>query len=351
MSSKSRSVTGFAASPFWLAATFVTMGALYEYARSGLYLIGFLAVVIVIHEGGHFMFAKRAGMKPAEFFWGFGPEIVGVDYNGCRFGFKAIFLGGYVRINGMTPTSELPEGVAEEDTYRNASHGGRLMTILAGPFVNIASALIAFAVAGLLAGASLLQATAYAFEVLWIVVAVTADALTTFITSMWDYTSSSVTGAEPPARFTSPISQAELSADAVNGGLGQSLVWFGILSAAVGLFNLLPLPPLDGAHAMVAASEKLAQMFKRDESIRVDARKLEPLAYVTIALILVLSLGAFVMDLRDLGAFENLSFQIGDQSKAVTLLQLGALELGLLYAYLCARRARTQDRPFSLRPS
>ncbi len=351
MSSKSRSFTGFAVSPFWFAATFVTMGLLYEYARSGLYLIGFLAVVIVMHEGGHFLFAKRAGMKPAEFYWGFGPEIVGVNYNGCRFGLKAIYLGGYVRIDGMTPTSVLPEGVSEETTYRNASHGGRLMTILAGPLVNIVSALVAFGVAGLLAGATISQAIGYSFEVLWIVVTVTADALATFMTSIWDYTSSSVTGAEPPARFTSPISQAELSADAVNGGLGQTLLWFGILSSAVGLFNLLPLPPLDGAHAMVTVSEKLAQVLRRDKSIRVDARKLEPLAYVTIGLILVLSLGAFVMDLRELGAFDNLSFTLFGQSKAVTLLQLGALELGLLYAYLCARRARTQDRPFSLRPS
>lgn len=351
MSSNNRSLSGFAVSPFWLAATITTLGLLYEYARSGLYLIGFLAVVIVLHEGGHFLLAKRAGMKPAEFYWGFGPEIVGVDYAGCRFGLKAVFLGGYVRINGMTPTSELPEGVSEEDTYRHASHGGRLLTILAGPFVNIASALVAFGIAGLLLGANIGQAVGYSFDVLWIVVTATGDALTTFITNIWGYTSSSVTGAEPPARFTSPISQAELSADAVNGGAVQSLLWFGILSAAVGLFNLLPLPPLDGAHAMVTITEKLAQVIKRDKSVRVDARRLEPLAYLTIGLILVLSVGALLMDLRELGAFEDLSFAPFGQSKTVTLLQLGALELGLLYAYLCARRARTHDRPFSLRPS
>ncbi len=351
MSSQERRLDDFAVSPFWLAVTVATLGALYEYAQAGLYLIGFLAVIIVMHEGGHFIFAKRAGMKPAEFFWGFGPEIVGVNYNGCRFGFKAVFLGGYVRIHGMTPTSELPEGVAEEGTYRNASHSGRLATILAGPFVNIFFGLLAFGAAALLAGASFGQAFSYAFEILWIVLVLTAEALGAFLGDIWGYSSASVTGAEPPARFTSPISQAELSADAIEGGLSQILMWFGILSAAVGTFNLLPLPPLDGAHAMVAGAEKLAQVIKRDTSVRVDARRLEPLAYLTIGLILVLSMGALLMDLRELGVFDGLAFGAFANTQTVILLWLGALELALLYAYLCARRARTQDRPFSLRPS
>ena len=65
--------------------------------------------------------------------------------------------------------------------------------------------------------------------------------------------------------------------------------------------NLLPLPPLDGAHALVAASEWIGQKVRRDRTVRVDVRRLEPLAYLTVFLLVGLSLSALVLDLRDVG--------------------------------------------------
>ena len=59
----------------------------------------------ISHELGHLLLARRAGMKPTEFFWGFGPEVFAIEHNGCRYGLKALFLGGYVKLWGMTPTS------------------------------------------------------------------------------------------------------------------------------------------------------------------------------------------------------------------------------------------------------
>lgn len=351
MSSPERRLDGFSASPFWAAVTIVMLGALYEYALSGLYLLGFLAVVVVTHEGGHYVFARRAGMKPVEFFWGFGPEVFGFNFGGCRFGLKAIFLGGYVRIWGMTPSSELPEGVREEDTYRHASIGGRLATILAGPMVNLVSAVVAFAVAALLLGATPLRAVGFGFEYVWLVLTVTLDSLALFAKELIPYVEASVTGVQPPVRFTSPISQASLSADAVKGGVAQTLLWFGILSAAVGFFNLLPLVPLDGAHALVAAGDKFMQVVRRDRSIRLDVRRLEPFGYLTIGLILILSVGAFVMDLRDQGVLAGYPWRFAGWPHGIGWRHALALELALGYGYIHARRARTQNRPIGLRSS
>ncbi|MGB5757762.1 MAG: site-2 protease family protein, partial [Acidimicrobiales bacterium] len=132
-----------AANPGWLAATVVSLVGLGLLAPSGLYLIGFLGVIIITHEVGHFVVARRSGMVPTELFWGFGPEVVAVRIGGCRYGIKALFLGGYVKLEGLTPTSVVPDGFAEPGTYRAASHRGRLATILAGPTVNLVTAFVA----------------------------------------------------------------------------------------------------------------------------------------------------------------------------------------------------------------
>lgn len=288
----------------WGVAAALSLGTLWVFAPSGLWLLLFIGIIVLCHEAGHLLVARRSGMKPTEFFWGFGPEIVAFERNGCRYGVKAIFLGGYVKLHGMTPSSELPEGFAEEHSYRGASHLGRLATILAGPAVNLAMAVAAFAMAARLGGESLGGAVLTGFEHLWFVISQTGEALWTWASSISTYVGSvfDTSGAtEAPVRFMSPVSQAEVTGSAVASGWITSLQWFGILSCAIGAVNLLPLPPLDGAHAMVAASEWVSQTLRRDRTVRVDVRRLEPLAYLTVFVLVGLSLSALVLDLRDVG--------------------------------------------------
>lgn len=288
----------------WGVAAVLSLAVLWAFAPSGLWLLLFIGIIVLCHEAGHLVIARRSGMKPTEFFWGFGPEIIAFERNGCRYGIKAVFLGGYVKLHGMTPSSELPEGVAEEDTYRGATHGGRLATILAGPAVNLVMAVVAFAVAARLAGDTVGGSVVTGFDHLWFVISGTGEALWTWATSIGTYIGSvfDTSGAtEAPVRFMSPVSQAEVTGSAIADGWITSLRWFGILSCAIGAVNLLPLPPLDGAHAMVAASEWVSQKLKRDRSVRVDVRRLEPLAYATIFVLVSLSLSALVLDLRDVG--------------------------------------------------
>ncbi len=288
----------------WGLAATLSLVTLWAFAPSGLWLLLFIGIIIVAHEAGHLLVARRVGMAPTEFFWGFGPEIVAFEHNGCRYGLKAVFLGGYVKLQGMTPTSELPEGFHEADTYRGASHAGRLATILAGPFVNLVMAVMAFAVAARLSGSTVGGSFVTGFDHLWFVIAGTGEALWTWVTSIGTYMGSvfdTSGGTEAPVRFMSPVSQAEVTGSAVAAGWVSSLRWFGILSCAIGAVNLLPLPPLDGAHALVAASEWLGQKIKRDRGVRVDVRTLEPLAYITVFILVGLSLSALVLDLRDVG--------------------------------------------------
>lgn len=288
-------------SPLWGAAAVASLLTLAVFASDGLLLLAFLGVVIVAHEAGHLVVARRAGMRPTEFFWGFGPEVIAVTVGDCRYGIKAVFLGGYVKLLGMTPSSEVPDDYDESLTYRAASHRGRLATILAGPFVNIAMAAIAFAAAAALQGASPATALATGLGDVWFVIDGTAQALWLWVSNLGSYAASVFDpgAAEPPVRFMSPVSQAEVSGWAVDAGPITTLRWFAILSCAVGAVNLLPLPPLDGSHALVAAVEGIVQRFKRWRSVSVDVARLLPLAYLTVTVLVLLSLSALVLDIRD----------------------------------------------------
>src|SRR6476646_5886413 len=60
-----------------------------------------LAVLILVHEAGHFFVARWVGMRPRKFYLGFGPPLVKTVRGGVEYGIAALPLGGYVKIPGM----------------------------------------------------------------------------------------------------------------------------------------------------------------------------------------------------------------------------------------------------------
>ena len=60
-----------------------------------------LVLIVMLHEFGHFVTAKWAGMKVSEYFFGFGPRLWSIRKGETEYGIKAIPVGGYVRILGM----------------------------------------------------------------------------------------------------------------------------------------------------------------------------------------------------------------------------------------------------------
>jgi membrane-associated protease RseP (regulator of RpoE activity) len=94
-----------------------------------------LVIMIVLHEFGHFIMAKRAGMKVTEFFVGFGPRLWAVTKGETTYGVKALPLGGYCRIIGMTSAEEVAPA-DEARAYRNQPTWRRLSVAVAGSFVH-----------------------------------------------------------------------------------------------------------------------------------------------------------------------------------------------------------------------
>ena len=94
-----------------------------------------LLLSVMLHEAGHFIMARRFGMKVTEFFVGFGPRLWSTHRGEVEYGVKAIPAGGYVRIVGMTP-SEVLSAEDEPRAFYKARIRHRVITLAAGSIVH-----------------------------------------------------------------------------------------------------------------------------------------------------------------------------------------------------------------------
>ena len=97
--------------------------------------------IVMAHEFGHFITAKRAGMKVTDFFVGFGPVIWSTTIGETRYGVRAILAGGYVKVPGMTWSETIPED-EEARTYRSASYPRKVLFASAGSLMHLIMALL-----------------------------------------------------------------------------------------------------------------------------------------------------------------------------------------------------------------
>lgn len=100
------------------------------------FLVG-LAVLIFVHELGHFLAARKCGVIVEKFSIGFGKKLFGFTSRGTEFIVAAIPLGGYVKMKG----EELGEETSEEGSFSAALPQHRLLIAFAGPAFNILFAL------------------------------------------------------------------------------------------------------------------------------------------------------------------------------------------------------------------
>ena len=102
-----------------------------------------LGVLIFIHELGHFLMAKRAGVGVLKFSLGFGPRIAGRKIGETEYLLSLFPLGGYVKLLGESPGEELSEEDAKRSFLRQ-SVWKRILIVAAGPLFNVLLALVIF---------------------------------------------------------------------------------------------------------------------------------------------------------------------------------------------------------------
>jgi regulator of sigma E protease len=101
------------------------------------------ALLVILHEAGHFTAAKAVGMKVERFFLFFPPKLFSITRGETEYGIGAIPLGGFVKITGMNPDEEIPPEDAHRAYYASPIWK-RIVVIAAGPFVNIVIAFVVF---------------------------------------------------------------------------------------------------------------------------------------------------------------------------------------------------------------
>ena len=120
--------------------------------------IGILVVLVLVHELGHYLVAKRAGITVEEFGIGFPPRIGSVMWRGTRYSLNWIPLGGFVKMlgeDGDVEVRRLREQGLTEAEVETAMEGAfnrrpvwvRITVLLAGVAMNFVLAAALFAIA------------------------------------------------------------------------------------------------------------------------------------------------------------------------------------------------------------
>lgn len=111
-------------------------------------IVAFLVflTLVTIHEFGHFIMAKWAGIKVNEFAVGMGPVILKKQKGETLYSLRIFPLGGYCAMEGEDEDS------ADERSFDNAKAYKRLVVILAGAFMNMLLAVVAFLIVNMQSG-------------------------------------------------------------------------------------------------------------------------------------------------------------------------------------------------------
>ena len=98
-----------------------------------------LGVLIFVHELGHFMMARRVGVRVLKFSLGFGPRLVGFTRGDTEYVISAIPLGGYVKMAGESPDDPR---TGRPDEFLSKSKWQRFQILIMGPTMNLILAVV-----------------------------------------------------------------------------------------------------------------------------------------------------------------------------------------------------------------
>src|SRR3954470_3059092 len=111
-----------------------------------------ILVSVCLHEAGHMVTAKSFGMKVTKYFAGFGPTLWSFRKGETEYGVKAIPLGGFVKIVGMTPQDDDVEPGDEARVMWRYPVWKRTIVMAAGSITHFALALITIWILAVSAG-------------------------------------------------------------------------------------------------------------------------------------------------------------------------------------------------------
>ncbi len=97
---------------------------------------------VMLHETGHFVMAKKFGMKATRYFVGFGPTLWSTRRGETEYGIKALPFGGFVKIIGMHSLDDVDDPADEPRSFRRQPAWQRIVVLCAGSFMHFALAFV-----------------------------------------------------------------------------------------------------------------------------------------------------------------------------------------------------------------
>ncbi len=221
-----------------------------------------LGILVIIHEGGHFIVAKLCKIKVNEFSVGFGKSIWSKNIKGTKYSVRIIPLGGYVSMEGEDERSD------EEGSFSKASFWKKLLVVLAGPIVNIVFGLLIYFI---------LVAVKYGVEV-------AAVNTVNFLGALFDSIKVIVTGGASMDDLAGPVGIANIVSK--TSGIVDFIYLLSVISLSLGVTNLLPIPPLDGGKLLIYIIEAIKRKPLKEETV---------LRIQMLGFIFIIGLSVFVM--------------------------------------------------------
>src|SRR5213593_2355558 len=105
-----------------------------------------LGVLVFVHELGHFLAAKRVGIRVLKFQLGFNPTVISFRRGDTEYGIGALPLGGYVKMAGENPDDVERDKngnvIKRQDEFLSKSKWQRFQVLIMGPTMNILLAVV-----------------------------------------------------------------------------------------------------------------------------------------------------------------------------------------------------------------
>ncbi len=192
-----------------------------------------IGALILVHEAGHLLAARAVGVPVAAFSVGIGPTVARRTMGGVEYRLGALPLGGYVMAD-----------LDSERDYLDLPVGRRVVFALGGPAMNVFVAFVLYVAAALASdpagfpGALVAAwgATVHALE----------GAVRGFAVAVTE-----------PHRLSGLVGAVSAGATWVEQGMARGFAFAALISANLAIFNLLPLPPLDGGRIVLCLLEKV----------------------------------------------------------------------------------------------
>jgi regulator of sigma E protease len=204
--------------------------------------IAVFTVVVLVHELGHFLAARRAGVNVYEFSIGFpfSTRIVTLfRHRETEFTLRLLPLGGFVSFSG--------DGDEDAMELFGASRMHRLQIMFAGSLFNIVFALFTFIIVFFI-GKDMHQGAA---------ILSSAKTICAMVSGTVEFLAKAFTGQGSMDGLAGPVGIAVIAGKAASKGFMDLLYFTGMLSLSLGIMNLLPLPALDGGQMVMLFVESL----------------------------------------------------------------------------------------------